>query len=67
MDRFAAVYNRRMLVVEVRDLVKTFSLKHKEAGLRGSFKSIVRPELRRVEAVKRISFSTCHPPLVTHV
>ncbi len=46
-----------MPVVEVRDLVKMFSLKHKEAGLRGSLKSIVRPDFHNVEAVKGITFS----------
>ena len=46
-----------MPTVEVRDLTKTFSVKYKEAGLHGSLKSIVRPEIRRVEAVKGITFS----------
>ncbi len=46
-----------MPIVEVRDLTKTFGLKRKQAGLRGSLKSIVRPDFQRVEAVKRISFS----------
>jgi len=46
-----------MPIIDVRDLSKTFSVKRKEAGLRGSLKSIVRPEFRRVEAVKGITFS----------
>jgi ABC-2 type transport system ATP-binding protein len=46
-----------MPVVEVRDLVKTFSLKRKEAGLRGSLQSIVRPNFQSVQAVKGITFS----------
>jgi len=46
-----------MPIIDVRDLSKTFSVKRKEAGLRGSLKSIIRPEFRRVEAVKGITFS----------
>jgi len=46
-----------MPIVDVRELAKTFSVKRKEAGLRGSFKSIVRPEFHSVEAVRGISFS----------
>ena len=46
-----------MPIVEAHGLSKTFSLKRKEAGLRGSLKSIVQPNFQRVEAVKGISFS----------
>ena len=46
-----------MPIVEVNDLTKTFSVKRKQAGLRGSLKSIVQPDFRRVEAVKGITFS----------
>ena len=46
-----------MPVVEVNDLRKTFSVKRKQAGLRGSLKSIAQPDFQRVEAVKGISFS----------
>jgi ABC-2 type transport system ATP-binding protein len=46
-----------MSIIDVRDLSKTFSLKRKEAGLRGSFKSIVRPNFQRVDAVKSVSFN----------
>ena len=38
-----------MPIIDVRDLSKTFWVKRKEAGLRGSLKSIIRPEFRRVE------------------
>lgn len=54
---FCAVYNLFMPIIEIRDLVKTFSVKRKEAGLRGSLKSIWRPNWQQVEAVKGISFS----------
>src|SRR5512135_2109908 len=46
-----------MPIIDVHQLSKTFSLKRKEAGLRGSLKSIVRPDFQRVEAVKHVSFS----------
>jgi ABC-2 type transport system ATP-binding protein len=46
-----------MSIVEVHDLSKRFSVKRKEAGLRGSLKSIVRPDFHSIDAVKRISFS----------
>ncbi|MGH2593667.1 MAG: ATP-binding cassette domain-containing protein, partial [Anaerolineae bacterium] len=52
-----AVYNPHMSIIDVRGLSKTFSVKRKEAGLRGSLKSIIRPEFRRVEAVRGITFS----------
>ena len=46
-----------MPIIDLRDLSKTFSVKRKEAGLCGSLKSIIRPEFRRVEAVKGITLS----------
>jgi ABC-2 type transport system ATP-binding protein len=46
-----------MPIIDVRDLSKTFSVKRKQAGLRGSLKSIVRPDFQRVDAVKGITFS----------
>jgi len=46
-----------MSVIEVRDLSKVFSVKRKQAGLRGSLRSIVRPDFQRVDAVKSITFS----------
>ena len=46
-----------MSVITVRDLSKTFALKRKQAGLRGSLRAIVRPDFQRVEAVKSITFS----------
>jgi ABC-2 type transport system ATP-binding protein len=46
-----------MAIIDVHALTKTFAVKRKQAGLRGSLRSIVRPDLQRVEAVKGISFS----------
>ncbi len=45
-----------MSIIEVRDLAKTFAVKRKQAGLRGSLRSIVRPDFQRVDAVKGITF-----------
>lgn len=40
----------------VRHLSKTFTAKQKAAGLRGSLRSLVKPEMRTVEAVRNLSF-----------
>jgi ABC-2 type transport system ATP-binding protein len=45
-----------MDAIVVNDLSKTFKVKVKEKGLRGSFKSIFRPTYRRIKAVDDISF-----------
>lgn len=44
-------------IIEVTDLRKTFRAKQKQAGLRGSMRSLVRPEFREVEAVSGITFT----------
>lgn len=46
-----------MAIIEVKDLSKTFKVKLKEKGLKGSVKSIIRPDYKVVNAVKEISFS----------
>lgn len=43
--------------IEVRDLAKTFMRKRKGVGVRQSFRSLVRPTVDRVEAVRGISFA----------
>lgn len=45
-----------MKVVEVRNISKTFKVKLKEKGLKGSLKSIIKPKYKKVHAVKNISF-----------
>ncbi len=45
-----------MPAIEVRNLTKTFRLKHKAAGLTGSVRSLFRPEYTSVEAVRDLSF-----------
>ncbi|MFZ6028378.1 MAG: ABC transporter ATP-binding protein [Chloroflexota bacterium] len=45
-----------MPTIEIRHLTKTFSTKQKAVGLRGSLKSLFRPQTRTVEAVRDLSF-----------
>ena len=45
-----------MKVIEVKNLSKTFKVKVKEKGLKGSLKSMIKPEYRNVKAVNNISF-----------
>lgn len=45
-----------MSQIEVRDLKKHYEVHHKEAGLRGSIRSLVRREIKIVRAVDGISF-----------
>lgn len=45
-----------MSIIQVRDLQKTFEVKTKKAGLKGSVKAVFNPEYKEVQAVKNISF-----------
>ena len=45
-----------MNVIEVKHLSKEFKVKLKEKGLKGSFKSIIKPKYKKVKAVKNINF-----------
>jgi ABC-type uncharacterized transport system ATPase subunit len=42
-------------IISVHNLSKTFQLKEKAAGLRGSLAALARPRFRAVEAVRAIS------------
>lgn len=44
-------------VIEVKNLNKTFKVKLKEKGLKGSIKAIFKPKYKTVKAVKNISFN----------
>lgn len=46
-----------MNVIEVKNLSKTFKVKTKEKGLKGSLKSIFKPNYKEIKAVKDISFN----------
>ena len=45
-----------MSIIEVKKLSKTFKIKLKEKGLKGSLKSIIKPKYKTINAVKNISF-----------
>jgi len=45
-----------MPAIQVTNLQKTFQLKRKAAGLRGSLKALIQPEYTLVEAVRSLSF-----------
>ena len=45
-----------MAVITVKNLSKSFKVKVKEKGLKGSIKSIVKPKYKIIKAVKNISF-----------
>ncbi len=45
-----------MAIIEVKKLSKTFKVKLKDKGLKGSLKSIIKPKYKTVNAVKDISF-----------
>lgn len=46
-----------MAVIEVKNISKTFKVKLKEKGLKGSLKSIIKPKYKKIQAVKNISFN----------
>ena len=45
-----------MAIIEVKKLNKTFKVKLKEKGLKGSLKSIIKPKYKTIKAVKNINF-----------
>ena len=45
-----------MKIIEVKNLSKTFKIKVKEKGFKGSIKSIFKPQYKTIEAVKNINF-----------
>lgn len=45
-----------MAAIQVSNLRKVFSTKHKAAGISGSFRSLFHPDMRNVDAVRGISF-----------
>lgn len=46
-----------MAIIEVKNLSKTFKVKLKEKGLKGSIKSIFKPKYKTVKAVRNVNFS----------
>ena len=46
-----------MNVIEVENLSKTFRVKRKEKGMKGSIQAIFKPQTQEVKAVKGVSFA----------
>ena len=46
-----------MKVIEAENLSKTFRVKQKEKGMRGSIQAILRPQTQEIKAVNGVSFS----------
>lgn len=46
-----------MNVIEAENLSKTFRVKQKEKGMKGSIRAILKPHMEEIEAVKGISFA----------
>lgn len=46
-----------MSIIEVKNLSKEFKIKEKEKGIKGSLKSIIKPEYKTINAVDNITFS----------
>ncbi len=45
-----------MAIIKVKNLSKTFKIKVKEKGIKGSLKSIINPKYKTIKAVKNVSF-----------
>ncbi|MBI3733557.1 MAG: ATP-binding cassette domain-containing protein [Chloroflexi bacterium] len=56
-----------MPIIQVAHLTKTFQLKVKPAGLRGSLAALTRPQYRPVEAVRGLSFEIDEGELVAFI
>ena len=56
-----------MAVIIAKDLVKTFSVKTKEKGLKGSIKSIFKPHYKTIEAVKGIDFEVNEGEMIAFI
>jgi len=46
-----------MPIIEVHSITKSFRVKQKDRGLTGSFRSIVRPRYKNINAVDHLSFT----------
>lgn len=46
-----------MNIIEVKGLKKKFKIKEKEKGIKGSLKSIIKPQFKEIDAVDNINFT----------
>lgn len=58
------IKNKLENAVEIKNLTKNFKTKHKEAGFRGSLKSLFRPVVKETKAVSNISFNIAKGEIV---
>lgn len=56
-----------MEVINVENLSKTFKVKTKEKGLKGSLKGIIKPEYKEIHAVKNISFKVNEGEMIAFI
>lgn len=56
-----------MQIIEVKDLVKTYKVIEKEAGMLGYFKNLIKPKYKEFEAVKGINFNIQEGELVGYI
>ena len=56
-----------MTAIVAKDLTKTFEVKVKEKGLKGSIKSIFKPEFKKIEAVKGINFEVDEGEMIAFI
>ena len=56
-----------MPIIEVKDLVKTYKVIHKEKGLMGYFKNLINPKYKGFKAVKGINFNIEEGELVGYI
>ena len=54
-------------VVKLKELAKTFVVKQKSPGLRGSFRAIWKPVTKPVTAVSGISFELCEGEMLAFI
>jgi ABC-2 type transport system ATP-binding protein len=56
-----------MNAIAVNNLSKTFTVKEKQKGLKGSLRSIFRPEYRKIQAVENISFQVQEGEIIAFI
>lgn len=57
----------RRMIIQARNLSKTFRVKEKSKGLRGSLLSIVKPSYKEIKAVENISFNVVEGEIIAFI
>ena len=55
------------IIIEAQNLSKTFRVKEKRKGLRGSLRSIVKPSYKEIKAVENISFHIAEGEIIAFI